>query len=122
MATFPSLQALSRSYSLNGRTSSAYETERSRVQITFINGITPTNRVFRFGFPLITLADAVAISNHYIGEKQHGRFPIPATIWQSHPNLYDVTPANQLYRYLSPPTREYVNGLYNVTIELTSVL
>ncbi len=122
MATFPSLQALSRSYSLNGRTSSVYETERSRVQVMFVHGGTPTNRVFRIGFPLIILADAVAISNHYIGEKQHGRFSIPATIWQSHPNLYDVTPANHLYRYLSPPSREYVNGLYNVTIELTSVL
>jgi hypothetical protein len=122
MATFPSLQALSRSYSLNGRTSSVYETERSRVQITFINGSTPTNRVFRIGFPLITEADAEAISSHYTGEKQHGRFSIPATIWQSHPNLYDVTPANQLYRYLSPPSRTYANGLYDVTIEITSVL
>lgn len=123
MATFPSLQALSRSYDLTPVPSSAYESERTGVSITFLHGTTATNRIIRIGFPSIKLADADAIGAHYLGEKQHGRFPIPTSLWQSHNSLYDVTPANQLYKYNRPPSREYEDGgLYTVTVELRTVL
>jgi hypothetical protein len=122
MATFPSLQALSRSYVLPGRASSVYSTDRTRHEITFVHGATPTNPVFTIGFPLIRVADADAISSHYLGQKQHSRFSIPITLWQMHPSLYDLVPANQLYIYNRPPARSYVNGLYDVTIEIMAIL
>jgi hypothetical protein len=123
MATFPSLQALFRAYSLTPRTSSIYETDTTRAAIVFRHGIVATNRPIEFGFPSITLSDANLILTHYLGERQHGRFMIPVTLWQIL-GLYEVTPANQLYKYNAPVLKEYIrnSGLYNVNVSLKTVL
>lgn len=119
MAAFPSIQATGRAYEVPGH---AYgETAQANGTVQYKQGGIIANRPLRIEFNPVKLAVAEQITDHYVGQRQHDPFSIPATIWQSHPDLYDLTPANHQYRYLSPPQRAPVgNGFFSVTIELES--
>lgn len=119
---FPDLRAVSRSYELTPLASSEYVTDATSQSITFLHGVAATNRIIEIKFPLLTTTEADQIGDHYVSVKAHGLFTIPSNLWRMHSSLYDVTPANQLYKYNRPPQREYNEGLYTVTVEFRTIL
>jgi hypothetical protein len=120
MTTFPTIQARDRAYSLPVRTSSEVQSTNG-ARVTWLRGEVASNSSLTITFLALTVAVAESIRAHYRTVKQHGAFPINMALWQSHPNLYDVTPANQNYRYVNPPALVPTDfGLFDVTIELTT--
>jgi hypothetical protein len=118
MATFPTIQARVRAYSLPSTTSSGLQL-LTGVRVDWLRGEISSNVPISITFLALTLTVALTVSSHYRGERQHRGFTIPASLWQSHDDLYDLTPiANQSYRYAAPPLLEYRDGLFDVTIQL----
>lgn len=121
MATFPSIQADERSYAV-APSPFAEVRQLNGFAVVFQRGRTATNHSFEITFPALTRSTAELISSHYRGQRQHTPFDIPSSLWQSHASLYDVVPANQLYRYINPPSWDPTEGcLFNVTIQIQSV-
>jgi hypothetical protein len=120
MATFPTIQARVRAYSLPSRTSSGLQL-LTGVRVDWLRGEISSNAPIAITFLALTRAVALTISSHYRGEKQHRGFAIPTSLWQSHDDLYDLTPiANQAYRYAAPPSLTERDGLFDVTIQLVT--
>ena len=119
MAAVPPIQAQERSYSLPVRPASELQ-QLGGVRVTWLHGPSASNAPITIVFPAVTLAVADSISAHFRGQRQHDPFPIDTAQWQSHSSLYDLAPYPQLYRYLAAPSREYRDGLYDVTIQITT--
>jgi hypothetical protein len=120
MTAFPAIQARARVYDLPMRTSSEVQLTNG-ARVSWLRGEVASNAPLTITFLALTVAVAGSISAHYRTVKQHTGFSIDIAQWQSHPNLYDVTPANQGYRYVNPPALVPNGfGLFDVTIELTT--
>lgn len=120
MTAFPAIQARARVYNLPMRTSSEVQLTNG-ARVSWLRGEVASNAPFGVTFLALTVAVAESIRTHYRAVEQHTGFSIDIAQWQSHPNLYDVTPANQNYRYVNPPSFVPTDfGLFDVTIELTT--
>ena len=119
MAAFPPIQAQERFYSLPVRPASELQ-QFGGVRVVWLHGPSASNAQITIVFPACTLAVADSITAHFLGQRQHDPFPIDTAQWQSHDSLYDLAPYPQLYRYLAAPSREYRDGLYDVTIQITT--
>ena len=114
---FPSLQARGRSYELQGVPASETRQTTGWV-VSRRHGPVPSGVPITLELSALRLADAEQISDHYVAVGQHEPFQIPATVWQSHASLYDVTPADQAYRYAAPPARVRDGVRFTVTVTL----
>ena len=114
---FPSLQARGRTYELQGPPASETRQETGWV-VARQHGPVASGVPITLELSALRLAEAEEISTHYVSVLAHEPFQIPATVWQSHSSLHDVTPANQSYRYGAPPARVRDGALFTVTVLL----
>lgn len=114
---FPSLQARGRTYEPQGPPASETRQATGWV-VARQHGSVPSGVPINLELPALLLADAEQISDHYRTVGAHEPFQIPATVWQSHSSLYDVTPANQAYRYAAPPARVRDGVRFTVSVTL----
>jgi hypothetical protein len=122
MAAFPSIEPLDRSYDLGAHVQSA-ATFANLDEIRFLHGSVAVDVPVSLAFKSLSTADATAIRDHYIAQKQHQPFTIPAALWRTHSSLYDVVPSTHLYRYTGPPDETpHSGGLVDVSVSLVSVL
>jgi hypothetical protein len=122
MAAFPSLEPIERSYDL-GAHSMSVATASNGDGVRFLHGAEAVDVPVELVFPGRSLADAMAIEDHYLAQLGGRPFPIPAAVWRSHASLYDVVPATQAFIYAAPPTREArPGGLFDVSVSLLSIL
>ena len=114
---FPALQARGRSYELQGPPASETRQATGWV-VPRQHGPVPSGVPITLELVALRLSEAEQISDHYRTVGAHEPFQIPATVWQSHASLYDVTPADQAYRYAAPPARVLDGVRFTVTVAL----
>jgi len=117
--TFPSLEARGRSYELQGAPASETRQITGWV-VPRRHGPVPSGVPISLEFGALRLSEAELISDHYVAVGAFEPFQIPATVWQSHASLYDVTPEDQAFRYAAPPARVRDGALFTVSLTLIS--
>ena len=122
MAAFPSIEPLNRAYDLGAHVTSAADFANAD-QTRFLHSSAAVDVPIALKFVALTTSEATSIRDHYLGQKQHQPFAIPAALWRTHASLYDVVPGVQLYRYAEAPVESPKSGgLVDVSVSLISVL
>lgn len=122
MATFPSIEPLERSYNLGAHVIGAADFPNAD-QTRFLHSSVAVDVPIALEFRALSTSDATAIRDHYLGQKEHQPFTIPAQLWRTHSSATDVVPAAQLYRYAEPPQESpRAGGLVDVSVSLITVL
>jgi hypothetical protein len=122
MAAFPAIEPLNRSYGLGSHVVGAADFPNAD-QTRFLHSSAAVDVPIALEFVALTTSEATQIRDHYLGQKQHQPFAIPAALWRTHASLYDVVPGVQLYRYAEAPIETpRTGGLVDVAVSLISVL
>lgn len=121
MAAFPSIEPTGRSYDLGAHPIEAAAFS-SGDEVRFLSGGTSSGVPITLEFRLLSSADATAIRDHYLSQKEHQSFTIPAHLWRTHTSATDVVPAAHAYVYSGPPQEApRSGGLVDVSVSLISV-
>lgn len=122
MAAFPSIEPTGRSYDLGAHPVEA-ATFGSGDAIRFLIGSESSGVPIALEFRALTTADATAIRDHYLAQKEHQPFTIPAHLWRTHSSATDVVPAGHAYLYAGPPEEApRSGGLVDVSVSIVSIL
>jgi hypothetical protein len=122
MAAFPAIEPIDRSYGL-GAHPVAVAAFSSSDEVRFLQGTTSSGVPMALEFQALTTSEATAIRDHYLGQREHLAFTIPAALWRTHTSQTDVVPAAHAWRYAGPPVESpRSGGLVNVSVSLVSVL
>jgi hypothetical protein len=122
MAAFPAIEPLNRSYGLGSHVVGAADFANAD-QTRFLHSSAAVDVPITLEFVALTASEATSIRDHYLGQKQHQPFAIPAALWRTHASLYDVVPGIQLYHYAEAPIETpRTGGLVDVAVSLISVL
>lgn len=122
MAAFPSIEPLERSYGLGAHVIGAADFPNAD-QTRFLHSSVAVDVPIALEFRALSTSDATAIRDHYLSQKEHQPFTIPAQLWRTHSSATDVVPAAQLYRYAEPPQESpRSGGLVDVSVSLITVL
>lgn len=121
MATFPTLQPVSRIYNF-GAFPLSEAPSKSAGFIRFRHAEVATNYQLTLGYEALSDAEAALIRTHY-GLQAGGylSFPLPSVVWKGHTFSGNIAPATMQWRYASPPEEEHITrGVFNVTVDLLS--
>lgn len=122
MAAFPNIEPTSRSYDL-GAHSIESVTFSSGDEVRFLTGDTSSGVPISLEFRALSAADATAIRDHYLGQKLHRPFTIPAHLWRTHTSATDVVPAGHAYLYTGQPEESPASGgLVDVSVSIISII
>ena len=120
MAAFPAIEPTGRSYGL-GAHPVAVAAFSSSDEVRFLQGATSTGVPLALEFRALSTSDATAIRDHYLGQREHLAFTIPAALWRTHASQTDVVPASHFWRYAGPPQESpRSGGLVDVAVSLIS--
>lgn len=89
MAAFPNIEPTGRSYGL-GAHPVAVAAFSSSDEVRFLMGATSTGVPLALEFRALNTADATAIRDHYLAQREHLAFTIPADLWRTHASQTDV--------------------------------
>ena len=121
MAAFPSIEPIDRSYGL-GAHPVAVEVFSNTDEVRFLQGATSSGVPIELAFPALTTSEATSIRDHYLGQREHLPFTIPAALWLTHASQTDVVPASHFWRYAGPPVEApRTGGLVDVSVQMISV-
>lgn len=121
MAAFPSIEPTGRSYDLGAHPieTAAFS---SLDEVRFLHGSTSSDVPITLEFRALSTADATAIRDHYLAQKEHRPFTIPAHLWRTHTSSTDVVPAGHAYLYAGPPQETSASGgLVDVSVSIVSI-
>lgn len=120
MAAFPAIEPLNRSYGL-GAHPMAVAGFSSSDEVRFLQGATSSGLPLSLEFVALTTSEATEIHDHYLGQRQHQPFTIPAALWRTHSSQFNAVPAASIWRYAGPPQESpRSGGLVDVTVSLVS--
>lgn len=122
MAAFPSIEPTGRSYGL-GAHPIEVAAFTSGDAVRFLTGAESSGVPISLEFRELSTADATAIRDHYLGQKEHQAFTIPVHLWRTHTSATDVVPATHAYVYAGPPEESpRSGGLVDVSVSIVSAL
>ena len=84
------------------------------------------NSTINIEFQDALTSDYDLVRAHYRDRKQHKGFYIPDTIWQNHPDVFDMLPPSDLgdlilYKYALPPSRDLTpSGRVTIRVSIRS--
>jgi len=121
MADFPQLEPIDRSYAMGAHLISAHEGQNGD-PTQFLHSVYAADVTIALEFRSLTSTQMALIRSHYAGQRGGCLpFEIPAALWRTHANLYDVVLPGMSYRYAGPFTEtRRSGGLFDVSISLTS--
>jgi hypothetical protein len=91
-------------------------------EVRFLHGNTSSGVPMTLEFLARTTSTATTIRDHYLGQKEHRAFTIPAALWRGHASQTDVVPAAHFWRYTDQPVETpRSGGLVDVSVSLISV-
>lgn len=122
MAAFPNIEPTGRSYGL-GSHPVEMAAFSSGDEVRFLMGITSSGVPISLEFRALSTADAALIRDHYLGQRLHRPFTIPAHLWRTHTSTTDVVPSTHAYLYTSPPEESPASGgLVDVSVSIASII
>jgi hypothetical protein len=120
MAAFPSIEPTGRSYDLGAHPIEAAAFS-SGDEVRFLHGAESSGVPIALEFRDLSAADATQIRDHYLGQKEHQAFTIPAHLWRTHTSATDVVPSTHAYLYAGPPQESpRSGGRVDVTVSIVS--
>ena len=120
MAAFPAIEPISRRYGL-GAHPMASAGFSSLDEVRFLQGATLTGVPMALEFRAISTSEATQIRDHYLGQREHRSFDLPAALWRTHSSQFNVVPAASVWRYAGQPQESpRSGGLVDVTVSLVS--
>lgn len=121
MAAFPNIEPTARSYGLGAHPVEVAAFSSSD-EVRFLQGGTSSGVPISLEFRDLSTADATAIRDHYLAQKEHQSFTIPAHLWRTHASATDVVPSTHAYVYAGPPQESpRSGGLVDVAVSIISV-
>ncbi|NBW63991.1 MAG: hypothetical protein EBR33_12970 [Synechococcaceae bacterium WB4_1_0192] len=123
MAAFPAIEPLNRDYDLGAHITSSADGQNGDA-VFFLHSILATDIGINLAFRALTSSQAQQIRDHYSGQRGTVRsFPIPAELWRTHADLYDVATPGTEWRYAGPLEEQRLDGgLFDVTVSLVSAI
>jgi hypothetical protein len=120
MAAFPAIEPIGRRYGL-GAHPMATAGFSSLDEVRFLQGATLSGVPMDLEFRAISTSEATQIRNHYLGQREHRSFTLPAALWRTHSSQFNVVPAASAWRYAGQPQESpRSGGLVDVTVPLVS--
>lgn len=90
-------------------------------EVRFLQGSTLSGVPMALEFKAISINEATQIRDHYLEQRQHRSFALPAAIWRTHSSQFNVVPAASVWRYAGQPQESPRPGeLVDVTVSLIS--
>jgi hypothetical protein len=121
MAAFPNIEPTARSYGLGAHPIEAAAFS-SGDEVRFLHGATSSGVPIALEFRALSSTDATAIRDHYLSQKEHQAFTIPAHLWRTHASATDVVPSTHAYVYAGRPQESpRSGGLVDVAVSIISV-
>jgi hypothetical protein len=72
-------------------------------------------------FRAISTSEATQIRDHYLEQREHRSFTLPAALWRTHSSQFNVVPAASVWRYAGQPQESpRSGGLVDVAVSLVS--
>jgi len=118
MATFPSLEPLTRRYSLGAYPLTVVDYQNCNVR--FLHASNQVDFTMELGFTNLSAAEALLIRTHYNG--QNGDFePFDLSVTALAGHTQTLFPSTTMWRYADAPAETQLdNGLVDVTVKLVS--
>ena len=120
MAAFPAIEPIGRRYGL-GAHPMATAGFSSLDELRFLQGATLSGVPMALEFIAISTSEATQIRDHYLGQREHRSFILPAALWRTHSSQFNVVPAASVWRYAGQPQESpRSGGLVDVSVSLVS--
>ena len=120
MPAFPAIEPINRGYGL-GAHPVVVEAFGNSDEVRFLQGDTLSGVPLALDFPALTTNEAATIREHYLGQREHRPFIVPAALWRTHSSQFNVVPAANIWRYAGPPVETPRSGeLVDVSVSLVS--
>ena len=120
MAAFPAIEPIGRRYGL-GAHPMATAGFSSLDEVRFLQGATLSGVSMALEFRAISTSEATQIRDHYLGQREHRSFTLPAALWRTHSSQFNVVPAASVWRYAGQPQEApRFGGLVDVSVPLVS--
>jgi len=120
MPAFPAIEPINRGYGL-GAHPVVVEAFGNSGEVRFLQCDTLSGVPVALDFPALTTSEAATIRDHYLGQREHRPFIIPAALWRSHSSQFNTVPAANIWRYAGPPVETPRSGeLVDVSVSLVS--
>ena len=120
MAAFPAIEPIGRRYGLGAHPMAAAGFS-SLDEVRFLQGATLTGVPLALEFISISTSEATQIRDHYLGQREHRSFTLPAALWRTHSSQFNVAPATNVWRYAGQPQESpRSGGLVDVSVPLVS--
>jgi hypothetical protein len=90
-------------------------------EVRFLQGGTLSGVSMALEFRAISTSEATQIRDHYLEQREHRSFTLPAALWRTHSSQFNVVPAASVWRYAGQPQESpRSGGLVDVAVSLVS--